>query len=68
MPKFKVMLTQMVEQIAEIEVEAETWEEAKAKAFENFPGLTANWQEGNDASPVRCWAIADETGRIVYES
>lgn len=67
MPKFTVLLTQMVEQTAAVEVEAESPEEARDKVLESDPGVTADWDEGDWADDVECYSVLDETGKVVYE-
>lgn len=62
MAKFQVFLTRMVEEIAEIEVEADTWEAARQQVFDNDPGVTLAWGAGSE-----CDGIQDASGAVVYD-
>lgn len=55
MPKYRVCLQQYVEQIAVVEVEAETPEKAKALALDDADKAT--WTAGDDAYDVDCYAV-----------
>lgn len=67
MPKFTLCLTQMVEEIGTIEIEADTYEEALAKSHRmDFHAECVNWEPGDAASKVRIYAILDENGETVW--
>lgn len=68
MPKFKVCMTRMVEILADVDVDATTAEEARQKALDTDPGITAEWREGDDCTGIRVWTILDEAGVQVWEA
>lgn len=66
--KFKILVSQMVEQIGEFEIEAESAEEAHAKAngmflFEEI----SEWEAGEIADKARIYAIQDGEGETLLE-
>jgi len=65
MPKFKVHLQQYVEEVATIEVEADSIEEARAKAL--LEGPMASWEDGEDSYSVSAYAVHDDKGELVWE-
>lgn len=80
MPKFKVFLTQMVEQVAEVEVEALDAAAAAALVQERvgsnpfevqLPGhegtIAVPWREGEDAGDVRVYLVRDDSGEDVWD-
>ncbi len=67
MPKFTVHLTQMVEQIARLEIEADDAEDAIKKALDTDPGVSADWREGDHAKDVEAYSVATVDGTIVWE-
>ena len=67
MPKYKVLLTRMVEMVAEVEIEADNPQDAIKDVFDNDPGVTASWREGDWCEDVECYAVHDATGKQVYD-
>lgn len=75
MPKFKVHLQQYVEEVAEIEVEAATAEEAAEKAEQMaHDGDIDEWHDGDDVilgAAANCgdpaWQVYDAAGELVWE-
>jgi len=55
--KYRVLLQQYVEQVATIEIEADTPEAAKDEAL--LRGAEADWGAGDDAMDVECYAVMD---------
>lgn len=60
MPKFKVLLHQYVQEIAEMEIEAATAQEARDIALKD--ASEAIWQEGDDSYSVECYGVKDAAG------
>jgi len=55
--KYRVLLQQYVEQVASMEIEADTPEDAKDEAL--LRGAEADWGPGDDAMDVECYAVMD---------
>ena len=49
MPKFRVKISQYVQEIAEIEIDAENEDAAKKEAITNYPEYDPDWQDGYDS-------------------
>ena len=64
MPKYKVYLQQYVEQIAEVEVEADDPDEAIWLATKNTSLI--DWSEGDDAYDAEAYAVY-ANGMLVWE-
>ena len=47
MPKYKVLLTRMVEMVAEVEIEADDPQDAIKDVLDNDPGVTTTWTESD---------------------
>ena len=67
MPKYKVLLTRMVEMVAEVEIEADDPQDAIKDVLDNDPGVTATWLEGDWCEDVECYAVHNEAGVQVYD-
>jgi hypothetical protein len=65
MAKFTVHLQQYVEQVATLEIEAATPEEARDIAITSAPSAT--WTEGDDAEKASVFAVHDTAGNLVWE-
>jgi hypothetical protein len=65
MPKFKVLLQQYVEEVAEMTVTAPDVQ--TAIAFAKAHADEADWSDGDDSYGVACWAVYDASGDPVYE-
>lgn len=68
MPTFKVFLTRMVEEIAEVEVEAIDADDARNSVLSDDPGLTATWTDGDTHGKPVCWRVEDAEGNEVIGS
>lgn len=65
--RFTLCLTQMVEEIGTIEIEADTPAQALAEArLLDLYTQCDNWGPGDDASKVRIYAIQDQNGETVW--
>jgi hypothetical protein len=67
MAKFKVQLTRMVEMVAEVEIEAQSADEARDQVLDGDPGVTATWVDGDWCEAVECYAVLDEQGELVFD-
>lgn len=64
-PLFKVLVQQYVEETAEIEVRANTIEEARDIALKLAP--EADWEDGNDSYAAAVYAVKNEDDQIIWE-
>ena len=60
--KYRVLLQQYVEQVAAMEIEADTPEDAKDEAL--LRAAEADWGAGDDAMDVECYAVMDGAGMV----
>ena len=67
MPKYKVLLTRMVEMVAEVEIEANNPRDAIKDVLDNDPGVTTTWTESDWCEDANCYAVHDDTGKQVYD-
>lgn len=67
--KFKVLVAQMVEQVATVEVEADSIEAARDLALDWNASLSqADWKDGDYAEKARVFTVRDTNDDIVWES
>lgn len=65
--KFKVRVSQMVEQLGELEIEAVDPDEARAKAMDMdlfFAVGEENWKPGENADKASVYEVEDEAGVV----
>ncbi len=67
MAMFKLLISQFVEEIGSIEVEAESEEDAlgQAQSMLLFDECD-NWQDGDDALPVRVYGLTRPDGETTF--
>lgn len=71
MPRFKVCVQQFVEEIAEIEVEADTPENAARQvdeALNSYDYDEPDWRDGDDVQNRRIYAIRDEHDNEIWKA
>lgn len=68
MPRFKVCVQQYVEETAEIEIDADTPEEAMRKGEKMLAdGDVDSWGAGDDITDREVYAVLDAGGGMVWE-
>lgn len=67
MPKFTVKLQQYVEEVAEIEVEADTPEAARQLVLDQDLMVDADWQDGSDSYEAEIYLVVDEENNTVWD-
>lgn len=65
MTTYRVAFQQYVEQVTTVEVEAETREAAIETARAKCDQV--EWKPGDDAYDVRCYAVMDGLGNVIWE-
>jgi len=67
MPKFIVFCQQYVEQVATIEVEADSYEQAVEQVMNNDLMVTALWVEGDDMYEPEIYLVKDDKDETVWD-
>ena len=67
MPKFTVRCQCYVEEIAEIEVEADTYQQAVQQVMNEDLMVDADWQDGSDSYEPEIYLVVDEKGTTVWD-
>jgi hypothetical protein len=65
MPKFKVLITRMIEQSCEVEIEAATAEQAAENA--DTDPADAKWEDGDYVADARVYGVCDLRGELVLD-
>lgn len=65
MPKYKVFLHQYSEEIAEVEVEADSVAEAADLGVEE--SSDADWSDGDQTIGLSAYEVLDENGKVVWK-
>lgn len=69
MPKFKVHVRQFVEELAELEIEAEDAESAVTKAQSLMDDFAVDtWEDGSDIRDEEVYCVRDAAGDVVWEN
>lgn len=69
MPKFKVHVQQYVEEVATVEIDAETAEEAVAKVEQGVwsGAIEPDWRDGDDAQRAEAYSAHDAKDNVVWQ-
>lgn len=67
MPTYKALLNRFVEELAEIEIVADTPEQAANIARQHMNDPKLDWTTGDDCKLHAVWGVEDEAGEMVWE-
>ncbi len=65
--KFIVKCQQYVEEVCEIEVEADTYQQAVEQVMNEDLMVDADWQDGTDSYEPEIYLVVDEKGATVWD-
>jgi len=65
--KFTVKCQQYVEVVCEIEVEADTYQQAVQQVMDEDLMVEADWQDGSDYYEPEIYLVVDEKGTTVWD-
>jgi hypothetical protein len=67
MPKFTVKCQCYVEEVAEIEVEADSYQQAVQQVMNEDLMVDADWQDGTDSYEPEIYLVVDDKGKTVWD-
>jgi len=67
MPKFTVKCQCYVEEVAEIELEADSYQQAVQQVMNEDLMVDADWQDGTDSYEPEIYLVVDDKGKTVWD-